>query len=132
VLYNQINQAEKRFITVRINVGKALTNFYFLAVSKTTFVYNALEYRVAEFLQNVNAQWDVVIAATSLPNVCTYISEMRICEPVYLYLCLLQYNLQPLLFGFAYIVDMLVYMGTRDNVGENYLRLGSVLFRYVF
>lgn len=129
MVYNQLDSTEKFYVTLRISLGKTLFHFYMVSASKSTFAYNALEYRVVEFLRNVNAQWPVLAGVTSLAEVSlSWMCGTPHCPS---HAChRRQFHVQPLLFQFAYIVDTLVYAGTRDNVGENYLHLGSLLFRY--
>jgi len=108
-IYNKKRPTEKVWIVLKMSFGNII-DFQSSSVQKSS--YNALECRIIRLLRDINRYIETIKGTTKDLNASV--------------------NASNLYFKYHYIVDQLIYYGTREHSGDESFRLAILLFSSVF
>ncbi|KND01233.1 uncharacterized protein SPPG_04324 [Spizellomyces punctatus DAOM BR117] len=114
-IYNRRRPKERRFIVLKLSLGY-LTEFQ--SASGSRYSYGALEHHIVRLLKEFDSFPDLIGESES---------AFQMTHPE-----IVMDKTSEAFFRFTYIVDQLVYYGTREHAAENYAHLAQLLFSTLF
>lgn len=121
-MYNLLRPTEKYWVVLQLNFG-TIASFYLPPSTKTSFSFNTVESRILQFIRDFRTEWTEITSGV----VKVHVSYNN--RPSFILLSKEPNEMEPVRFAFQYIVDQLIYYGTKEYTGESYFQLACLLFK---